>query len=74
MLLPKNIEATVDFVSDLPEEISEIIFLHLPKTALIICRRVSKSWRQIVKNNVIWRSKFRLQKWKYYNEDSEFDS
>ncbi len=64
-----------DLVSDLPNEICEIIFFHLSLTTLLYCRRVSKSWKQIVDNDNIWRSKFKDQKsWKYYNHDSEIDS
>ncbi len=75
MSLHKNPGTTTDFVSDLPNEISEIIFLDLPPTTLLNCRKVSKSWKRILDNDVIWRSKFQDQKsWKYYNDDSETDS
>ncbi len=75
MSLHENLETTIDFISDLPDEISEIIFTDLPPTALLNCKRVSKSWKQIVENDDIWRSKFQHHKsWKYYNEESEIDS
>ncbi len=75
MSLHKNLEIATDFVSDFPDEISEKIFLDLPPTTLLNCRRVSKSWKQIVDNDYIWRSKFQDQKfWTYNNEDSETDS
>ncbi len=71
----KSLQITIDFVSDLPNEISEIIFLDLPITTLFICRRVSKSWKQIVEKDDIWRSKFQDQKyWKYYHDELETDS
>ncbi len=42
----QNVKSIIDFVSKLPDEISDIIFLaRLPKT-LLISRRVSKSWKK----------------------------
>ncbi len=74
MVSHKNFQTTLDFVSGLPDEISEIIFTDLLPTTLLNCRRVSKSWKQMADNDNIWRSKFQDQKWKYYNDDSETDS
>ncbi len=75
MRLHKKIKMAIDLISDLPNEILEIIFLDLPPTTLLICRSVSKSWKQIVANDNIWKSKFQDQKsWKHYNEDSKTDS
>ncbi len=75
MSLKKDLDTTIDFVSNIPYEISQIIFSNLSTTILLICRRVSKSWKQIAENDNIWRSKFQNQKnWKYYNDDSETDS
>ncbi len=75
MSLHEDLQIEVNFVSDLPNEISEIIFLDLPPKTLLNCRRVSKSWKHIVDNDYIWKSKFLEQKsWKYYNDDSETDS
>ncbi len=68
---------SIDLVSDLPVEISQIIFLGLAPKTLLNCRRVSKSWKQIADNDYIWKSKFEDQKsWKYYkiDDDSETDS
>ncbi len=65
----------IDFISDLPTELSIIIFLHLPPTYLLNCRRVSKAWKKIVENDNIWKSKFNDEKsWIYYNDDFETDS
>ncbi len=71
----KSIETKINFVYDLPYEISEKIFSNLlPVTTLLNCKRVSKSWKQIVENDNIWRSMFQDQKsWKYCN-DTETDS
>ncbi len=58
-----------------PKEISEIIFLDLPLTTLLNCRKVSKPWKQLVEKDDIWKSKFQHQKyWKYNNDKSEIDS
>ncbi len=61
MSLHKNIEKTTDFVSDLPNEIFEIIFLDLSPKTLLNCRSVSRSWKQIAENDNIWKSKFQEQ-------------
>ncbi len=75
MSLHNNLETTIGFVSDLPNEISQIIFSDLPPKTLLNCRRVSRSWKLIAENDNIWKSKFQDQKyWKYYNDDSETDS
>ncbi len=71
----QNLQIKIDYVSDLPVEISEIIFSYLPPKTLLNCRRVSKSWKQIAENDNIWKSKFQDQKyWKYYNDESKPDS
>ncbi len=74
MLLQKNLETTTDLVSDLPNEISEMMFLDLPVTTLLDCRRVSKSWKQMAEYDNIWRLMFYQKSWEYYNNDSETDS
>ncbi len=76
MSLHKDLETTtINLVSYLPNEISEIIFSDLPPTTLLSCRRVSKSWKNRIDNDDIWKSKFQDQKsWKYYNDDSKIDS
>ncbi len=61
MSVQKNLKTPIDFVSHLPDEISEIIFSNLPTTSLLNCRGVSKSWKQIAENDDIWRSKFQRQ-------------
>ncbi len=64
----KNIHNTTDFLS-------EIIFSNLQLKTSVTCRRGSKSWKQIVEDNDIWRLKFQDKKsWKYYNDNSETDS
>ncbi len=75
MLSDRKLETKIDVISDLPNEISEMIFLDLSPTILLNCKIVSKSWKQMVGNNNIWKSKFKDQKsWKYNNNDSETDS
>ncbi len=70
-----SLQKNIDLVSDLPDEIFELIFSDLPLTALLICRRVSKSWKKIAENDSIWRPKFQDQiSWRYYNYDSDTDS
>ncbi len=72
--LDLNITINIDFVSYLPNEISEKIFCDLPPKSLLNCRRISKSWKQIIDNDYVWRTMFQQQKtWKYYNV-KEIDS
>ncbi len=51
MSLHRNLQTTTDFVSDLPNEISEMIFSDFPAITLLNCRGVSKSWKQIFFKN-----------------------
>ncbi len=74
MSLHKNLKITLDSVSDLPYEISQIIFIELSPKTLLNCRRVSKSWKHIAENDDIWKSKFKDEKYWKYNNDSETDS
>ncbi len=74
MSVQQNPETTIDPVYILPNEIFEVIFSDLPITTLFICRRVSKSWKHIVEDDGIWRSKFHQIYWEYHNDDGETDS
>ncbi len=52
----------VDFISQLPIELAIQILAQLDAAMLATASRVSKSWRQVIKNQHIWRESFLREK------------
>ncbi len=70
-----NLENRINFINYFPCEINGLIFRKLSIKTLLSCRELSKSWKQTVEYDGIWKSKFEDQKyWKYFNDNSETDS
>lgn len=44
----------MDYISDLPIEVLEEIFLYLDREDLVRCSYVSLQWREVVNSNKIW--------------------
>lgn len=59
----------------LPHEISLYILLHLPLHALIASTRVSRNWRQLALDNLVWRDLFhRESRWRVREDLGETTS
>ncbi|ORY80280.1 WD40-repeat-containing domain protein [Leucosporidium creatinivorum] len=51
-------EGKVDFLSSFPQEISLYILLHLDFQSLLLASRVSRQWRSLSLDNILWRDLF----------------
>lgn len=48
-----------DFIDKLPRELATLVMLHLPNHhCLLACSRVSRSWRAVAQDTIIWRDFF----------------
>lgn len=55
-LLEKRLRLTSDMFKTLPDEVSLRIFEKLKVKELLTCQRVSKKWRSIASNPMLWKS------------------
>ncbi|KAF8511294.1 WD40-repeat-containing domain protein [Gautieria morchelliformis] len=63
-----NILTTIDIIASLPPEIALYLLLFLDLRTVLVCLGISRNWRRLASDPLVWRTLFHQPGWEINNE------